>query len=110
MFQLKSTKIVKWENPVKSSTKYNILGFMYKIQSVITFLNKIKLDQGETWNNKMQVYDYLKHSGFKGIIQSLATEVWVKHLKFSFLPTAFIPFHFTLVTRISLHVNTFILF
>lgn len=72
---------------------------MYKMQSVITFLNKIKLDQGEAWNNEMQVYDYLKHSGFKGIIKSLATEVWVKHLKFSFLPKAFILFHFTLKSQ-----------
>lgn len=72
---------------------------MYKMQSVITFLNKIKLDQGEAWNNDMQLYNYLKHSDFKGIIKSLATEVKAKHLKFSFLPTAFIPFHFTLKSQ-----------
>lgn len=33
-----------------SPVKYNIHGFVYKIQSVVTFLPKIKLDQGEWWN------------------------------------------------------------
>lgn len=42
----------------------------------------------------IQVLNYLKHSDFKGAITALATEVWAKHFKYSFFPTAYIMFYF----------------